>query len=111
MTKRVRDIDVHVRFTAEEKLKIEQRMKEADIRNMSEFLLKMALNGYILQLDLPEVREMVRLLSNATNNINQIAKRANETRSIYAADVEDLSDRITGIWEQANEILKKLSKL
>ena len=62
-------------------------------------------------MELESVREMVRLLSNATNNINQIAKRANETRNIYASDVEVLRGHIDEIWGQAKEILQKLSKL
>ena len=111
MAKRVRDVDVHVCFTADEKAKVKQRMADAGIRNMSEFLLKMALNGYVLTLDLSEVREMVRLLSNATNNINQVAKRANETRSVGAADINALKAFVAGVWEQANGILAKLSKL
>jgi hypothetical protein len=111
MAKRVRNIDVHVCFTADEKARIVERMEEAGIRNMSEYLLKMALNGYILRLDLPEIRDMVRLLANATNNMNQIAKRANETRNIYATDIADLKAQYNGLWEQANAILKQLAKL
>ena len=100
-----------MRFTAEEKAQIEQRMEEADIRNMSEYLLKMALNGYILRLDLPEIRRMVFLLANATNNLNQLAKRANETRSVHIPDINDLKRQYEGLWRQSNDILKKLAKL
>jgi hypothetical protein len=54
---------------------------------------------------------MVRLLSNATNNINQIAKRANETGSIFAADLDELNGRYDVIWGQAKTILQKLADL
>jgi len=54
---------------------------------------------------------MVRLLSNVTNNINQIAKRANETGNIYAADLDELRIRYNELWVQTKIILNKLSKL
>ena len=65
----------------------------------------MALDGYIIRIDLKEVKEMVRLLSNATNNINQVAKRANETRSIYESDIKKLQANLDGLWEQTDTIL------
>ena len=90
---------------------IELRMEQAGIKNMRAFLLKMAVDGHVIQLDLTGVKEMVRLLSNATNNINQIARRANETGNIYAADIDELRSRYDELWNQAGVILRKLSKL
>ena len=72
---------------------------------------KIAIDGYIVQLDLSDVKDLVRLLSNATNNLNQIAKRANETRSIYEADIRDLQERYDQLWGAAEGIMLKLSKL
>ena len=65
----------------------------------------------MVRVELDSVREMVRLLSNATNNINQIAHRANSTGSIYAADIDELSGRYEEIWGQIKTILRKLSSL
>lgn len=48
---------------------------------------------------------------NATDNINQIAKRVNETQSIYAADVEDLRRKYDGLWDAVNKILTGLAKI
>jgi hypothetical protein len=81
------------------------------LRTMPAYLLKQAIDGHVIQLELTSVHEMVRLLSNAANNINQIAKRANETGSIYAADVEELRGRYEQLWGQAGKILQKLSEL
>lgn len=90
---------------------IEQKMELAGIRNREAYLRKMAIDGMVIRLDLSDVREMVRLLRNATNNINQIAKRANETRNIYAADLEDLQVRYDELWNQANNILRGLADI
>ena len=71
----------------------------------------MAVDGRVIHVELESVREMVRLLSNATNNINQIAKRANQTGSIYAADLDEIRLRYDELWGQAKTILRKLAEL
>ena len=90
---------------------IDRRMAQTGMKNRRAYLLKMAIDGRVIQIELNSVKEMVRLLSNATNNINQIAKRANETGSIYAADIEEVQKRYDEIWGQAKTILRKLSEL
>ena len=90
---------------------INRRMAQTGIKNLRAYLLKMAVDGRVIHIELDSVREMVRLLSNATNNINQIAKRANETRSIHAADLEELSRHYDEIWGQAKMILRKLAEM
>jgi len=84
-------------------------MAEMGITNMGAFARKMMIDGFHITLDLSDVREMVRLLKNATNNINQITKRANETRNIYAADIEDLRQRYSELWPAVNKILTGLA--
>ena len=111
MAKRQRDINVSFRVTEQERAMIEKKMELAGIRSLRAYLLKMAVDGYVVQLDLTGVREMASLLRSATNNMNQIAKRTNETRNIYAADVEDLREKYDRLWEQAGGILKKLSEI
>lgn len=68
---------------------VKGRMAELGITNLSAYLRKMAVDGYIIHLDMGDIQEMVRLLRICSNNLNQYAKRANETGSVYAADVED----------------------
>ena len=82
MAKRKRDIAVTFRISERERDLIAEKMAAANIINREAYIRKMVLDGYILRLDLSAVNEMVRLLSIATNNMNQIAKRANENRSI-----------------------------
>jgi protein-tyrosine-phosphatase len=97
--------------TEQERALIEEKMKLANIRNMRAYLLKMAVDGYVVRLDLSDIRDMVSLLRNATNNLNQIARRANETRNIYEADIKDLQAYYDRLWEQAEGIMKKLAEI
>lgn len=90
---------------------IARRMEQTGMKNRRAFLLKMAIDGRVIHIELESVREMVRLLSNATNNINQIARRANSTGNIYAADVEELRVRYEEIWGQMKVVLQKLADL
>jgi len=103
--------DIMLRFMVDEKERnlIHERMKEAGVGSLRAYLLKMALNGHIVRVELESVDEMVRLLSNATSNINQIARRVNETGNLYSADVDDLRNRYDELWNQTKEILRRLT--
>lgn len=95
----------------EERAQIEERMAQLGTSNMSAFLRKMAIEGLIIKLELPELREMVSLLRYSSNNINQIAKRLNESGRVYDADMEDILQKQSEIWNMASEILTKLAAL
>ena len=84
-----RDQDVHFLASKEEVERIHEKMDELGIRSMGAYLRKMALDGYCIRLDLQDVKALVSLLRICSNNLNQYAKRANETGSIYRADIED----------------------
>ena len=86
-------------------------MAAAGIRNREAYFRKMVMDGYVVRLDLTDVRKMVGLLSNATNNLNQIARRANETRSVYESDIRDIQANYDRLWEQAEAILRSLAKI
>lgn len=111
MPKRSRSLNVSFRVSEQERAMIEKKMELSGIRSLRAYMLKMAVDGYVVQLDLSEVRGMVSLLRTATNNMNQIARRTNETGNFYADDVEDLRGHYDRLWEQANGILRKLSGL
>jgi uncharacterized protein (DUF1778 family) len=108
---RPRNVNLAFRVTEDERKHIEKRMEQTGMKNMRAFIVKMALDGQIVRLELDSVKDMVRLLSNATNNINQIARRANETGNIYAADIEEIRNRYEEIWGQTREILRKIAEL
>ena len=90
---------------------IKKKMKSLGITNTSAFLRSMVLNGYILKLDLPQIREMIRLLSNMTNNLNQIAKRINETGRIYADDMDEIKRVMEEVWRLERRLLLQFKGL
>ena len=106
-----RDKWVHFVMSQEELERMQQKMDELGIHNKSSYLRKMALDGYCVNLELDDVKEMVSLLRYCSNNLNQYAKRANETGSIYAEDIQDLQNRQNEIWEIAKEILARLATI
>lgn len=106
-----RDKWVHFVMTGDEYDRMRRKMEEVGIRNQSSYLRKMALDGYCVNLDLRDVKEVVSLLRYCSNNLNQYAKRANETGSIYAEDIQDLKQRQLEIWEATKEILARLATI
>jgi hypothetical protein len=106
-----RNIAMTFRVSPEEREQIMQRMDEIGVTSVRAYLLKMALSGHIITIDLTTVNECSRLLRNISGNINQIAKRANETGRVYGHDITKIQNRQEQIWTQQNEILKKLSKI
>lgn len=87
------------------------RMAELGIRNLSAYLRKMAVDGYIIHLDMSDIQEMTRLLRICSNNLNQYTRRANETGSVYAADVEDLQSRLDKLWNGMDKLLRGLANI
>ena len=106
-----RNIQIHFRLTQSEAERLRAKMKEAGIQSQGAYLRKMALDGYCVRLDLQDVREMVSFLRRCSNNLNQYARRANETGSIYLADLNDLQERMQQLWQLTREILVRLSSI
>jgi hypothetical protein len=90
---------------------ITERMEAAGITNTSAYLRKMAIDGYVIRMNTKDIREMVSLLRRCSNNLNQYARRANETGNVYAADIEDLRARLDGLWDMTSSILSGFAKL
>ena len=105
--------DIFIRFMVDETERdmIYKRMEQTGIKNLRAYLLKQAIDGQVVHIELDSVKEMVRLLSNATNNLNQIARRVNQTGNVYAEDIADLQERYDELWAQTKVILKKLSAM
>ena len=90
---------------------VKGRMAELGITNLSAYLRKMAVDGYIIHLDMSDVQEMIRLLRICSNNLNQYARRANETGSIYAADMDDLRTRLDSLWDGMDKLLRGFANI
>ena len=90
---------------------VRERMAELGITNLSAYLRKMAVDGYIIHLDMSDIQEMIRLLRICSNNLNQYARRANETGSVYAADVDDLRTRLDSLWDGMDKLLREFANI
>ena len=110
MPRRRRNIPLYVMVSPEELEQLHTRMDEAGVRNMSAFVRKMALNGYILHVDLSPVRELVSLQRRCSNNINQVAIHAN-TYGVYPDEIAGLQHDYAELWGRMNDILTQLSAI
>lgn len=106
--KRKRDIHLHVMVTADEFDTIKQRMAEAGITNAGAYIRKMALNGYVLNVDLSPVRELVSLQRRCANNLNQVAIHAN-TYGVYPSEITALQKDYAELWGRVSNILEQLA--
>lgn len=102
---------IHFLVSADEEERISEKMVSLGIRNRNAYLRKMALDGYCINLDLQDVKALVSLLRRCSNNLNQYARRANETGSIYESDIRDLQERMEEIWDDMKEVLVRLSSI
>lgn len=111
MANRKRDIQVKFRVTPQERDMIEAKMAQIGTTNMAAYLRKMAIDGYVVKLEIPELKEMVSLLRYSSNNLNQLTKRAHESGRIYEADLEDIQQNQERIWTAAEKIVSSLAVL
>ena len=108
---RKRDVQVNFRVSQEELALIEQKMAQLGTTNMAAYLRKMAIDGFVVNLELPELGELVSLLRRSSNNLNQLTRRVHETGRIYDADMEDLRQGQERLWDAAQKILTSLAKI
>lgn len=108
--KRKRDIHLHVMVTAEELELIRERMAEAGIRNAGAYMRKMALNGYVLHIDLSPVQELVSLQRRCSNNLNQVAIHAN-AYGVYEHEIKGLQKDYATLWEPLSKLLSQLAAI
>lgn len=106
-----RDQQLHFRVSKPELDRIHVKMAELGIVSIGAYLRKMALDGYCIRLDLKEVNWMAYLLQMCSNNLNQYAKRANESGRVYQTDIEDLRARLDELIGLAKQILAQLAAL
>ena len=110
MENRKRNLHLHVMVTAEEMEQIHARMAEAGISNTGAYVRKMALNGYILHVDLTPVKELVSLQRRCSNNLNQVAVHAH-TYGVYPEEIAGLQKDYEKLWGEVSKVLRELTKL
>ena len=90
---------------------IKQRMAQCQIRNLSAYLRKMAIDGHVINLQISELDEIGRLLRITAGNANQIARRVNSGGEAYREDVADVNNQLTEIRAAFGKILASLAAL
>lgn len=106
MSGRMRTIQVKFYVTEEERALIEQKMKQIPTRNMAAYLRKIAIDGYIIQIDHSDIKTMTAEIQKIGVNVNQIARRVNATGSAYQEDIDEIKGVLDEIWR-----LQRLSLL
>ncbi len=106
MSNRKRTVQIKFRVTEEERALIEEKMKLIPTRNMAAYLRKMAIDGYVIQVDHSDIKAMTAEIQKIGVNINQIARRANTTGNVYQEDIEEIKGVLNEIWR-----LQRLSLL
>ena len=109
--KRKRGVQLNFRVSEEELAAIESKMEQLGILNREAYLRKMALDGYAVRLDLPELKELLSLLRRHSSNLNQLVRRVNTTGRVYEEDLEDIIKRQSELWEAIGQILTRLASL
>ena len=102
---RKRNIQMKFYVTEEEKRLIDGKMAQLPTRRYGAYLRKMAIDGYIIQLDTTDIKRMNAALSAIGRNINQIAKRINAGGGAYKADMREIQERLDEIWQLQRRIL------
>lgn len=97
--------------TPEEQALIGKRMAEAGISNMGAYMRKMALNGYVLHVDLSDIRELVSLQRRCANNLNQVAIHVNTYGGIYPDEIKALQRDYADLWGPLSQLIRKLSEV
>ncbi len=102
---------IELRVTAEELRQIHERMQETGISSLTAYMIRMAIHGYVIKMDLSDLKELLRLMQILGNNLNQYAKKANETGSIYHEDIEELRTAQKEILQELRKVLEKLTAI
>ena len=106
--KRRRGVPIYVWVNQDEYDTIHRRMEEAGTQNMSAYIRKMSLNGFVLNVDLDPVRELISLQRRCANNLNQVAIHAN-TYGVYPSEIAALQKDYTQLWGRVSHVLEQLA--
>ena len=108
---RNRSRQVKVWVSEEEYRLLQKKMEAAGGVNQGAYIRKMILDGYIVNLDIPELKEIIRLLSITSNNVNQMARQLHSTDSIYQQDISEVQAQLEQIYKLLRKVMKGLSKI
>ena len=106
-----RNISISFRVAPEEREVIQQSQEKAGFRNIRSFIFKLVTSGYVVNVDLADIRECSRLLRNVSNNVNQIAKQANTSGNVYATELAEIKNLLGEIWQNQDKIIRDFTKV
>ena len=103
-----RTIPIQIYLTEEEKQILDIKYRMSKSRSRGAYIRKMILEGYVYEVDFSELKRYNFLMSNIATNVNQIAHRINETRSIFQHDIDELKEEIRKLWQLQRSIQSNL---
>ena len=108
---RTRSRQVKFWVSGEEYELLQKKMKAAGGVNQGAYIRKMILDGYIVNLDIPELKEIIRLLSITSNNVNQMARQLNRNNTIYPQELTEVEDQLEQIYKLLRKVMRGISKI
>ena len=108
---RTRNVRIDLHLSQKEYDMIRERMEDAGTINMSAFIRKMALKGYVLHVELAPVRELVSLQRRCSNNLNQVAVNVNTYGGIYPEEIRTLQKDYDALWKPLADLIGQLSEV
>ena len=108
---RIRNKPILLWVSEKEREQIEQKMRMIGTDNLSAYIRKMAIDGMVVKLDLPELQKLTSLLGRCAGSFNQIARRVQMTSRAYDEDIEELRGKLGEIWEKVDAVLTRLGRL
>ena len=105
MENRKRNVQIIIRVTEEERSLIEEKMRQIPTLNLSAYARKILIDGYIITLDLQEVKGHTAQLQKIGVNVNQIARRINGTGRIYVDDMDEIKRLMEEVWRLERRLL------
>jgi hypothetical protein len=106
-----RNKNITFRVTEQEYEMVRRRIAQTNITNLRAYLLKMAVDGRVIHVEMESIKECSRLLSSLANNVNQLARKANSGGGIYADEIRDVQERLDRVFEQQNVVTANLAAI
>ena len=108
MFKKTRTIPIQIYLTEDEARLLDQKFRMSGKKSKSALIRQLIRDGFVFDIDFSEIQRNNFLLSNIANNVNQVAHRCNETRSVYRSDIDELKKEIDKIWQLQKSMLSML---
>ena len=108
---RKRNKQLKIWVSQEELDMIHQKIAEFGTPNMGAFVRKMVIDGYIVNLDIPELKEIIRLLSITSNNVNQMARQLHSSNSIYPQELTEVETQLDQVYKLLRKVMRGISKI